>query len=116
MGYIVLHYRDHIDKPSKRAEQFILNLPYDNQRVKVAYEYAKKVLGSRFVKAERFIKKDSYYATMYARHVIKVPWPAAEKQIKERMEFFYYYAKYVKRSKKNMQNDMHNLQTNMQNM
>ena len=98
MGHIVVHYREHIGKPSKRSEQFILNLPYDNQRVKVAYEYAKKVLCSRFVKAERFIKENPFYAARYARHVIKGPWTAAEKQIKEDMESFYYYAKYVKRN------------------
>lgn len=93
-----VHCREHINKPSKRSEQFILNLPHDHQRAHVAYEYAKKVLGSRFVKAECFIKNEPDMAARYARHVIKGPWTAAEKQIRSRMSSYYYYAKYVKRN------------------
>lgn len=98
MGYITINYRDHINKPSKRVEQFILNLPYDVQRVETAYNYAKEVLGSRFLKAECFIKKNPEFAARYARHVMKGPWTAAERNIKKQMSSFYYYAKYVKRN------------------
>lgn len=94
---ITVHWKEWIHKPSVRIEQFILNLPYDRYRAEKSCEYARKVLHDRFIPGERYIKRFPDVAVLYARHVLKGPWPEAEASIRRSFHSFYSYSKYVRK-------------------
>ena len=43
-----------------------------------AYFYARDVIGNPWTEGEAAIAKDPYWAYLYTRHVIKKPWPPGE--------------------------------------
>jgi hypothetical protein len=94
---ITVHWKEWIHTPSVRNEQFILNLPHDRYRAEKSCDYARKVLHDRFIPGERYIKKFPDVAVLYARHVLKGPWPEAETSIRRSFESFYSYSRYVRK-------------------
>ena len=83
------------NKPDPTMEKVILSCCYEGYRAAKAVEYARKILKTRWPKAEKYILKSPYYSYLYARHVIKDKWEKAEKIIAKDCKASYLYAKYV---------------------
>jgi hypothetical protein len=118
-NYVSCYFRAYAAKKDPAFERLILNLPWGSERARKAYEYARCVLKSRWVKgekdiafayqyskyvlksrwkrAEKVISKDAYSAHLYAKYVLKGRFPLAEKNAKWHTDFtrFYHYCKYV---------------------
>ena len=56
--------------------------PYVKDDANTAYNYA-AASRQRFLEGEQAIKTDPFYATMYAKYIIKHRWPEAEAVIKK---------------------------------
>ncbi len=77
---------------SVEARRFILTM----RNAQYAYDYAQKVLNTRFIEAESIIATSAHYSFCYARNVIQGPFLEGEKAIASNPYYSYAYAKEIK--------------------
>jgi len=65
------------------------------KNARMAYWYARDIIGRRWPEAEPYIMQKGVYAYYYARYIIKGRWPEAEPYLMQKGVYAYYYAKYV---------------------
>jgi hypothetical protein len=64
-----------------------------------AYQYAYKIIGTRWLEAEPYIMEDSYFALMYAQYVIRGRWKELESSIITNPRLVWQYALYILQSR-----------------
>jgi hypothetical protein len=93
---LVFDYCYHVMKKErwKEGEECLINCDYNN-KINIICNYARYVLENRWPEAEEMLKKDPYYAYVYADTVVQGRWEEAEETIAKRPEIALRYAQDV---------------------